>query len=407
MKKRILSPNAVMLVIIAIYVVKVLAKYSVGTYASSSAQIADAWHNTTNIVSAIFVIVAVLISNLKRPEYPYGLHRVESIFSAVTGLLLLGVAVDTAAHGLSALLSVQPAAAAWGQAHLHLPAFAPVKLGLKYLPWILAVSLSGAVCSWYAGNWQMRQGKESGHESIVSDGRETRTDGIVELGTAAGAILENILGLAWIEGIVTLLVAFFIAEAAFEILRRGLRSLVLKSIGIEIEADLKRAADVVPGVIEAIKLRTFFSGPVAIINVKIVSRSPLLAQRDIKQALEQIGAAVLAQRDITSSKFYIRFAVPDENPHRIAIGVMTSADGAKLIAPTPNETGVVYVCDIVDGELRNVVEESYAPLDIASFLEQKRVQKLICSGEIDPSWIQQHNLPVERAPHWSLSAYCL
>jgi len=407
MKKRILSPNAVMLVIIAIYIVKVLAKSTVGTYASSSAQIADAWHNSSDIVAALFVIVAVLISNLKRPEYPYGLHRVESIFSVVTGLLLLYVAFDTAVHGLSALLYVRPAAAAWGQAHLHLPAFAPVKLGLKYLPWILAVSLSGAVCSWYAGSWQMRQGKASGHESIVSDGRETRCDGIVELGTAAGAILENILGLAWIEGIVTLLVAFFIAEAAFEILRRGLRSLVLKSIGGEIEADLKRTAELVPGVLEATKLRTFFSGPVAIINMKIVSRNPLLAQRDMKQALERIGAAALMHHDVTDSKFYIRFAMPEEKPHRIAIGIAKTSNGTAVIAPTLGAISAVYVCDVVDGELRNVVMEELPSSWLEVRLKQKRVRKLICSGKIDPFWTQKLGMPVEQSPHRSLAAYGL
>ncbi len=405
MKKRIFSPNAVMLIVIAIYMVKVLAKSTVGAYANQSALIADAWHNTTDIVAAAFVLVAVLISNLKRPEYPYGLHRVESFFSVVTGLLLAYVAIDTARHGLSALLSVSPAATAWGQSHLHLPGFTPVKLGMRYLPWVLLVSLCGAACSWYVGNWQMFQGKASGHESVVSDGRETRCDGIVELGTAAGAIIENLLRLTWIEGIVTLAVAFFIGEAAYAIIRQGLRSLALKSIGGKIEADLKRAAELVPGVIEATKLRTFFAGPIAIINVKIVSRSQLLAQRDLKQALERIGAVVLARHDVTDSKFYIRFAMPEEDPHRIAIGAMRHGDGATSIAPRPELINVVFVCDVTDGEFRNVVAENKIPPDLGSFLKAKNIRTLYCSGPIDPTWTDKLGLPVERAPHWSLNAY--
>jgi len=406
MKRRIRSPHAVMLLVIAAYAVKVLAKYLVGSYANSSALLGDAWHNFSDIIAAAFVIVAVLISRIKRPEYPFGLHKVESIFSVATGALLGYVAVaDVAAHGCAALLSGWAAADAWTRSVLPLPAFEPVRLGRSYMLPLLAVTLGGAACSWFVGGWQIGQGRASGHESIVSDGKETRTDGIAEIGIAAGAIIENVLKVPWLDGLVTLGVAFFIGETALKISRRGLRSLMLKSIGKETEADLKKAIEFLPGIIEAAKLRTFFSGPSAIVIVKIISRCPLLAQRDLKLAIEAVTVPVLAKHDISHGTFYIRFALPAEDPHRIAIGVCREG-GFELIAPTPADISSVLICDLSDGRLKKVKAEDPTE-DLAALLRKKRVLKLYCSDEPDSAWSERLGLPVERSAHRSLASFGL
>lgn len=405
MRKRKLSPHAVMLMVIAVYASKVFAKYLIGTYANSSALVGDAWHNFSDIIAASLVIAAVSISRLKRPEYPFGLHRIESIFSVVTGGLLGYVAFNVAVHGVVALLSALPAADAWARGQLPLPAFEPVRLGRAYLAPMLAVTLGGALCSWFVGNWQIGQGRLMGHESIVSDGKETRADGYAEIGVAVGAVVENVLNIPWLDGLVALVVAFFIGETALEILRRGLRSLMLKSIGKEIEADLKKVIELLPGIVEATKLRTFFSGPAAVVIVKIVSRCPLLAQRDLKQAIETLATPVLVGHEIMEGTFYIRFAMPPEDPHRLAIGVCRCGE-ADIIAPSPEDISTVLICDISDGRMKKAEAEDPTD-DLAALLKEKRVRRLICSGEPDPEWGERLGLPVERSVHWSLASFGL
>ena len=241
----------------------------------------------------------------------------------------------------------------------------------------------------------------NGNESVVADGKETRVDGLVEVAIIVGSVFENVLLMPWIEGIVTLIVAFFIGETAFEIVRQSVRSLLMKSVGNKAEIDLKKSIEQMPGVVEVQKMKTFFTGKTAVIIIKVISRSSACSQRLLKKGIEAITVPVLKQHDINDAKFYIRFADPPENSHREAVAV----DERGYVAWDVSSITRVIVCDVEDGIFKRETEHDVKVGTLAAFLEKKHVSCIHCLAPKDVGYDECRTRGIEArlAPHWSLA----
>lgn len=398
------SSYGVVATLVAMYAVKIVVKVSVGGYVRSPAITGDGYHNIADIIEALALLLVIIIANVERPGYPFGLKKVESLFALGTGVGLTLMSFKIAGGALAGLLEPWPAADAATRSFLPLPVFEPLRVGRTFLPLVLGVTVGSAVISYFVGRWQIRHGRASGHEAMVADGEETLSDGRLEIAIAIGIGAEYLFRTPWIEYPLALAVSGLILKTAWEIGRRGLRSLLLKSIGAPVETGLTDLMMRLPGVLGVEKMRTFFSGPTAVVIVKIISRGQLAAQRDLKKAIETVTVPVFESHGIGESKFYIRFAMPAEDYHRIAVAVSGSGATAK-VAPTFAAADWFYVVDVDDGmNVRVRAHPAKAGTEAAGFLAGKRVRHLRClkPGPDDTRLAESCRATVQAAAHSSL-----
>ncbi len=402
MKKN--SSYIVVAVLIAMYAAKVAVKIAVGRYVHSPAIAGDGYHNISDIVEALALLFVIVIADVERPGYPFGLKRAESLFALGTGLGLFLMSLKVAGGALAGLLAPWPSADAAVRAVLPLPAFEPLRFEPACLPLVLGVTVGSAVLSYVIGRWQIRHGRAHGHEAMVADGEETLSDGRLEISIAVGISAEYLFNAPWIEYPLALVVAGLVLKTAFEIGLRGVRSLLLKSIGAEAEAEVSAMALRLPGVLDVQKMRTFFSGPTAVVIVKIISRSQLNAQRDLKKAIETVTVPVFRRHGIADSKFYIRFARPPEDYHRVAVAVRGAGPSAR-VASTFAEAERLYVADMDDGMPIRVRSYDLPPTaELAGFLAGKRIRHLRCltPRSSDRQLAADSHATVQPAAHGSL-----
>lgn len=398
------SSYFVVATLIAMYAVKVAVKIAVGGYVHSPAITGDGYHNVSDIIEAFALLFVIVIADVERPGYPFGLKKAESLFALGTGIGLSLMAFKVAGGALAGLIAPWPAADGAVRAVLPLPAFEPLRFERSCLPLVLGVTVGSAILSWFVGRWQIRHGRASGHEAMVADGEETLSDGRLEISIAVGIGAEYLFNAPWIEYPLALVVAGLVMKTAWEIGSRGVRSLLLKSIGADVEAELVAMMRRLPGILDVQKMRTFFSGPTAVVIVKVISRGQLNAQRDLKKGIESVTVPVFRAHGIGDSKFYIRFAMPPEDYHRIAVAVCGVGPTAR-IARTFAEADWLYVADVDDGMPVRIRAYPVPAEDaVVTFLTGKRVRHLRCL-EPDPAdrrLAEDSHATLRPAPHASL-----
>lgn len=376
------TPHKVMLMVIGMYVVKAVVKMAVGRYVHSPAVIGEGLHSIADIPVAGLTMLIATIANHEDENFPFGLKKLESIGEVVTAVMLVVMAVTVTGYAVSGLIAPWPTFAAAVHEHLtFLPAYAPLRLGARYLPFVGAAMILSCGLSWFVGHWQIRQGRAMGHDIIVADGTETLSDARIELTVIAGIACEYVFRNPWLEYPLALVVAASLLHTAWELGKRGIESLLLRSLGKDLEEELAAAARTIPGVIDmpAAKLRTFRAGHTAIIIAKVISRCPLLiSQRDLKEAIETVAGPLAARAECQDAKFYLRFDTPSADFHRVAYAI-AKPPGAVVIAPTVQQATHLRICDLADGEIQRA-EDHEIQGDWPRLLADKRVRCLYTSG---------------------------
>jgi cation diffusion facilitator family transporter len=223
-----------------LYVVLVLnwavaaAKVFVGLLSKSAGMTADGFHSFSDGTSNIVGLVGIAIAfRPKDVDHPYGHKKFETFFSLGIAFLLGIVCFELLQKGIGRLRK-------------------PVLPEITVLSFVVMVVT--LIVNILVMKYERRKGEVLQSDILVSDSMHTRAD----IFTSISVILSFVaikLGFPILDAIVTLVIMFFIAYAAYEIIRDSSRVLC-DSVVI---TDIKRIEDIVlkvNGVKSCHKIRT-------------------------------------------------------------------------------------------------------------------------------------------------------
>jgi cation diffusion facilitator family transporter len=195
---------------------------------------ADGFHSLTDSVNNLVGLLGVYLAS--RPAdagHPYGHTKFEVLAAGVVGLSLIGMAYDVLSSAAGRL---------WGAA-------SPPRLdALAYV--VLAVTLG---VNLLVARYEKRMAERLDSPFLASDAAHTSSDVLVTLGVIITVGLVQV-GYAFLDGVMALGIAGFIAWTGVQVLRQNLRYL---ADAAALEPDAVRAVVVqVAGVASAHKIRT-------------------------------------------------------------------------------------------------------------------------------------------------------
>jgi cation diffusion facilitator family transporter len=380
------SPFLIMGAVLAMYALKAVVKYAAGSALHSPMITGDAVHNAADF-GVVLIVMAVLALSLlpATAEYPFGRKNVESIARAVIGVGLLVTALHFAAESLAGLLSYAPSLDQRVRSVVPggLPEFQPLRMDAGLLPYVLLITVTSAALSFFVGWIEIREGKAGGHPSMVADGQETRSDGLIEVVILVGVCAEYLFKAAWLEYPLGMGVSFLVARTGYELLSEGWRALLQRSLGREVETTIRATCLSLRGINNVDRVTTFQVGSRAICILKLTTSGPAEGDDDVKAALIGHLNSKLAELGHEDAEFYIRFSRPDAADARVAYAATTDGTAIAVVPELSLATHAI-ICDLKHGA---AVRWTLLPVPkggesaVLKWLEEKRVVRLYLFGD--------------------------
>lgn len=185
------------LVSVLINIGLVFLKVTLATLSGSLALIADAWHSGSDVVASALVWTGARIS---RREGGVNLAVAENIVGIIISGLIL-----------------------WAAVSIFQKVSAVTSASITNLPLAIGGSLVAALISYYAAQYKMHVGRETGSISLVADGYHSRMDTLT-----TGAVVVGLMGHAIgieLDRIAAVVVALFVVESAIVIGAAAIRGL--------------------------------------------------------------------------------------------------------------------------------------------------------------------------------------
>ena len=262
----------VLLITLGLNVVVCLAKIIVGKLSGSMAMVADGYHSLTD--GANNVAGLVITGYAYAPPdagHPYGHRKFETAATLALALALLSVSYHLIAEALSR-------------------SSATVVPDIGPLAWaVMGVTLA---VNMFVASYEARQGRKLQSTFLIADSAHTRSDIYVTLGVIASFAGAR-AGVVWLDGLVSIGIAVFIAYVGVQILVGSFHTLTDRAV-IPPD-DLAPIVRAVPGVIDCREIRTR-GGPGSVYVDLIVHVDGTMALRDAHDVADWIEAALMMQR---------------------------------------------------------------------------------------------------------------
>lgn len=250
-------------------------KMTAGIFGSSSAMVADAVHSLSDLVSDALVLVMVKVSSRKQDKgHDYGHGKFETLATVFMSILLLVVG-----------------------ARLLVGAIEKIKLvaqgGTLASPGIIAfvAALVSIAVKEFMYQWTARVGKKHDSPMIVANAWHHRSDALSSVGSAAGIGFAILLGGKWtiLDPIVGCIISVVIIVVAVKMAIPAIGELTEASLPEEVEENIVRIIESVPGVDNTHALKTRRIGPDIIIDSHIVVNPDMtvVQAHDISTAVEE------------------------------------------------------------------------------------------------------------------------
>ncbi len=192
-------------------------KFYVGMTCTSSAIMADAWHTLSDSLSSLVLLFGMNIA-AKGPDeqHPFGHGRAELIVTLIIGVMLAAVAFEFCLAGTKKLLSQQGAV------------FNSLAI------WAMIITIIGKEAMAQYALWCSRK---TDSIALVADALHHRSDAI----SSAILLLGLLFGQRfwWLDGVLTIVVAGFIAHAAWKLTMQAANQLLGQAASPEFLAQLQ------------------------------------------------------------------------------------------------------------------------------------------------------------------------
>ncbi|NOY60934.1 MAG: cation transporter [Calditrichaeota bacterium] len=202
-----------------------MLKLFLGFMSHSLAIISDAFHTLSDILTSFLVIISFKVSaKPSDPEHPFGHGRAEQITSIVMATLLGVTAVELAKVGIGRILHPAPIAATWLIAGL--------------------MAITVIIKEWMARYTQKYSARlDSG--TLNADAWHHHSDAITTILVIIAIILAR-YGISLFDGIVGILIGFYILYIAYKIVKKPIDQIMGEPTPPGLTGDIKNLAAGVP-----------------------------------------------------------------------------------------------------------------------------------------------------------------
>ena len=219
----------------------ILLKFITGIFGHSQALIADAIHSVSDLFTDIVVLIGLKVGS-KAPDanHPFGHARIETLTSAILGLILIGTAFYL---GYEASLNI------YNHTEFH-------PTGLALIGAALSIAFKEALY-----HYTVFIGKRLKSQLIVANAWHHRSDSLSSVAVLLG-VGGALLNPTWhiLDAYATLIVSFFILKVGLDILRKTLREFTDTAPEPKILEEMKICILGVEGVLDTHDIRARTSG---------------------------------------------------------------------------------------------------------------------------------------------------
>ena len=179
-------------------------KYYAGIVSGSIALIADAWHTLSDSVSSLVIIVGTKISiKPADKEHPFGHGRVQLISALILGILLSTIGFSFLSTSINKLINNE--IAIFGSFAIYVT--------------ILSIVINEALAQ-----YAFYLARKTGQAVLRADGWHHRSDAISSVILLVGILVGRQWW--WADGILGIIMAFFIFKASYDILKEAILPLL-------------------------------------------------------------------------------------------------------------------------------------------------------------------------------------
>jgi cation diffusion facilitator family transporter len=186
-----------------------LAKFAAYFITQSNAILTDAAESIVNVLASSFAFYSIYLATLPKDEnHPYGHGKVE-FFSAFVEGILIGIA------GLIIILKSG-----------HDLAF-PSQIRNLFEGAII-IGFTGLI-NLLVGYYLIKIGREQRSITLEADGKHLLADSVTSAGLVIGVVLIWVTKIYWLDGIISILLGFYIVYSGYKLVRRSVGGLMDES----------------------------------------------------------------------------------------------------------------------------------------------------------------------------------
>jgi len=249
---------------IIVNIILTVSKMVTGLLFDNLSVISDAIHSASDLVTSLFLIIAVFISSPKRDKkHNYGHEKVESLFVLFFAIVLAGVAALLFLQGVEGIMSPQAPDVNW------------------YLISVIVLSLVAKEALFWYG---MYYAKKTNSDMLRADAWHSRSDSLSSVAVLIGLICSMFMSTNIVESIAVLIVSVMILKVAFDIFRPAINQLIDKAADEKTSARIKQITEGVSGVEVVNTLRTRLFGNSIFVDIEIAVDGKLIVDKAHKVA---------------------------------------------------------------------------------------------------------------------------
>ena len=266
----------VLYVALALNVLIAVGKLGVGFLSNSLAVIADGAHSG---VDAVANVVSILVLRLAaRPadeDHPFGHAKFETLAAFLLSTTLLLTAFEVGRAAVGRFVDPQP------------PTVSALTVGV-----MLATLVVNVFVAWL----ETREGRAQGSDILLADAAQSRGDAYVTVAVLVGLFL-HVRGVPFVDPLMALAVAGFIAYAAYGVFRDALP--VLTDRAVHDPAAVSRVVRSVPGVLNVHDIRSRGPRRESFVQMHLVVDAERVADaHDIADEVERRVARELGVKEV-------------------------------------------------------------------------------------------------------------
>jgi cation diffusion facilitator family transporter len=195
------------LLALVISIALVIAKFTAYAMSGSAAVFADALESIVNVVAAAFAMYSLTVAHTPADsEHPYGHGKIEFFSGGLEGCMIVIAAIAAMVNGIIALV----------HGRLNESRLAAVSVVL-----IAALAVNGL-----AGLYLVRIGKKASSVTLEADGKHLLSDAVSSIFALTAIMLVRVTGHAWLDPLVAIIVAFYIAGVGIALIRHAAAGLM-------------------------------------------------------------------------------------------------------------------------------------------------------------------------------------
>lgn len=252
-------------------------KITVGLIFCSQALIADGVHSISDMATDLAVIIGVGVWNQPPDEkHPYGHGRLESLISAIIGMMLAVVAIGLIWDAVKGVNDPHKVLPGW-------PALAVALISIAMKEWLY--------------RWTVKIGRRLRSTALVSNAWHHRSDALSSVPVAA-AVIGNFIFPTWyfLDHLAAALVSVMLLKASWDITYPWLREISEVGAGREYDRIILEAAREIEGVDSVHAIRTRKLGGSVFADMHILVK-PTLTVRQGHDIAKKVRDHIMEKND--------------------------------------------------------------------------------------------------------------